>query len=347
MLPDFLVKRLILALLLLVVARCLAIADSANIFVYHRFDEPLFSSTNTSSADFQSHLEILKKLDFSVISLREMVEKLKSKSTLPQRCAVITVDDAYRSFMATGWPLLKQYGFPATLFVSTDYVGQEGYLDWDELAALSKEGVEIGNHSASHEYLINLLEEPGGKERVLVGLQRSQDAFEEHLGIKPVVFAYPFGEFSPELTAEIKGFGFLAAFGQQSGVATPDQDFFKLPRFPMGGADITAESFRSKLLMKHLPLTVIEPTSTIVNDNNPPKLLFLLGDGRFDKSTLNCYVPGQLNCQLKQLDGEEGLFEVMAEEPIAGRRSKYTITASDRSGETWYWFSHLWVLPGW
>lgn len=325
----------------------LAIADSANIFVYHRFDEPRFSSTNTSSADFQSHLEILKKLDFTVISLRELLEKFKSNNTLPQRCAVITVDDASRSFMTTGWPLLKQYGFPATLFVSTDYVGKKGYLDWDELAALSREGVEIGNHSASHKYLVDLLEEPDGRERVIVDLQRSQDAFEEHLGIKPLMFAYPFGEFSPGLAAEVKGFGFHAAFGQQSGVATPSQDFFELPRFPMGGAYVTAESFRSKLLMKHLPLAVIEPTNTIVNDNNPPKLVFYLGDGRFDKSTLNCYVPGQLNCQLKQLNGEEGLFEVMAEEPVAGRRSKYTITASDRLGETWYWFSQLWILPRW
>ena len=347
MLPNFLFKGLVFALLLMLVVPYLAVAGSANIFVYHRFDEPRFSSTNTSSTDFQSHLEILKNLDFTVISLRELVEKFKSNSTLPQRCAVITVDDAYRSFMTTGWPLLKQYGFPATLFVSTDYVGNKGYLDWDELATLSREGVEIGNHSASHEYLVDLLEEPDGKKRVLVDLQRAQDAFEEHLGIKPVVFAYPFGEFTPELTAEVKGLGFLAAFGQQSGVATSDQDFFKLPRFPVGGAYVTAENFRSKLLMKHLPIAVIQPTSTIVNDNNPPKLLFFLGDDSFDKSTLDCYVPGQLNCQLKQLDGEDGLFEVTAEEPIAGRRSKYTITASDRRGEAWYWFSHLWVLPRW
>ncbi len=106
-----------------------AFADQANVFVYHRFNDSRYPSTNISLQDFRAHLDLLHQQEFTVLKLGQVVERLRKGVSLPQRCAVITVDDAYRSFLTDGWPLLKLYGYPATLFVTTNTVGGGDYLE--------------------------------------------------------------------------------------------------------------------------------------------------------------------------------------------------------------------------
>ena len=94
---------------------------------------------------------------------------------VPNGLVVLTFDDAVQSHFQIARPLLKEYGFPATLFVSTDQVGGGDFLDWKELRELQGEGVEIGNHSASHAYLLdrNPDEEVDALEkRILADIQR-------------------------------------------------------------------------------------------------------------------------------------------------------------------------------
>lgn len=326
-----------------------ACADQANVFIYHRFNDSRFPTTDVTSTDFRDQLELLKQQKVAVLSLGKVVEAMQRGLPLPQPCAVITVDDAYRSFLTDGWPLLKSFGFPATLFVSTDTIGSHDYLSWQELELLRDEGVEIGNHSASHDYLLDrpgLVSDADWQAQVMLDIGRAQQAFETHLGAAPQLFAYPYGEFSPELTALVKAAGFKAAFGQQSGVITDDQDFYQLPRFPVGGSHASLEEFRSKLFMKRLPVRVVSPQSTVIKNENPPVLRFYLKSGGVENRTLSCFVSGSAReCVVRAVDVAEGLYEVEAVRPITGRRSKYTVTASDAGGKTWYWYSQLWVQP--
>jgi peptidoglycan/xylan/chitin deacetylase (PgdA/CDA1 family) len=325
-----------------------AFADQANVFIYHRFNDARYPSTSISLRDFSSHLDLLHQQGFTVLKLGQVVEKIQAGMPLPQLCAVITVDDAYRSFLTDGWPLLKQYGYPATLFVSTDNVGGGDFLSWQEIQMLQNEGVEIGNHSASHAYLLDRLNAESDDDwavRVLADLRRAQDAFESRLGRSPKLFAYPYGEFAPALVGLVKKAGFVAAFGQQSGVVTADQDFFTLPRFPLGGGYTSLPEFRSKLFMKALSVKVMSPQSTVILDENPPKLRFYLKQESVNMETLRCFTAGPSDCLLTQHNEEGGLYEVVASQPILGRRSKYTLTASDVRGQAWYWYSQLWVRP--
>jgi peptidoglycan/xylan/chitin deacetylase (PgdA/CDA1 family) len=273
---------------------------------------------------------------------------LRQGEPLPQRCAVISIDDGYRTFLTDGWPLLRQYGYPATLFVSTDTVGGGDYLSWQELSQLQTDGVEIGNHSASHAYLLDRLPDENASDwrvRVTEELKRSRIAFEKHLGSSPNLFAYPYGEYSSELKGLIEAAGFTAAFGQQSGVITAAQDFFALPRFPVGGSYSDPAEFRSKLFMEGLEVSRSHTQDTVIKEENPPILKLYLNVESVDESTLRCFVPGQAECLLKEIPGAAGGYEVRARTQLVGRRSKYTVTASDSYGRTWYWYSHLWVMP--
>lgn len=325
-----------------------SLAGQANVFVYHRFNEPRYPSTNISRADFRAHLELLRQQGTSVLSLGQVVDALKQGRALPQPCAVISVDDSYRSFMSDGWPLLREFGYPATLFVSTDSVGRGDYLGWPELRMLQEQGVEIGNHSASHDYLLDLKsgESPGAwTARVAEEFNRSQQAFIDQLGKAPALFAYPYGEFSVELQELVKNAGFTAAFGQQSGVLAAPENFFSLPRFPVAGRFSELAGFRSKLFMKSLPVHVLSPESNLLADHNPPLLRFELSMEEIDSASLRCFAPGAANCQISPVMGEPGVFEVVAGQPLQGRRSKYTVTAADKEHRTWFWFSQLWVRP--
>ncbi|MEJ2519950.1 MAG: hypothetical protein P8Y91_06355, partial [Desulfuromonadales bacterium] len=87
------------------------------------------------------------------------------------------------------------------------------------------------------------------------------------------------------------------------------------------------------------------PDSTVVGSQNPPRLLFSLAGAVVAAETLRCYIPGQAECRIKKVDGQRDLYAVQADAALDGRRSKYTLTASDHTGAHWYWYSQLWVLP--
>lgn len=100
------------------------------ILTYHRFahqNEPF----KTSSSEFASHLEYLKKYK-QVVSLAEAVDGLTNKTTLPRNATVITIDDGYRDAYDVAFPILRQFGFPATIFAVTDFLDNKCWL-WPDL----------------------------------------------------------------------------------------------------------------------------------------------------------------------------------------------------------------------
>jgi len=326
-----------------------ATAGQANIFIYHRFGEARYPSTNIALDVFSAQLRELREGDYSVLPLGEVVDRLRSGDPLPERCACLTVDDAFRSFLSGAMPLLRRHGFPVTLFVNTDAVGTPGYLDWDELRALAREGVEIGNHSASHAYLVENLpgeDDKAWRERVGGDLIRAQRQLERELGGTSRLFAYPYGEYSPGLLEVVRDLGFSGAAAQQSGVAAHGADFFTLPRFPMGGAYATLEGFRDKLAMRHLAVKVVSPVSPIIGAEDPPVLIVEIPVGEVDLSRLRCFVQGQGEARISRDPAAPGRFRVQALQPLSGRRNKYTLTAPSLDGRRWYWFSQLWVRRG-
>lgn len=342
------------ALFLSLVAGCLvlgwslAAAGQANIFVYHRFGDDRYPSTNVSLEDFEKHLTVLKSEGARVLPLGEVVDYLQEGKDLPQPCVVLTVDDAYRSFLRGGMPLLRRFGYTATLFVNTDAVGRPGYLNWEELKSLEQEGIEIGNHSASHMHLVDRSEQETADAwlgRVKKDVLAAQQALKANLGHSPRLFSYPYGEYSPEIMEVIRSMGFAGAVAQQSGVAGEAASLFALPRFPMGGAYTDVKGFTAKLKMKPLPVRVISPEGPVLGEENPPLLRVSIDAEIVDLRRLRCYVPGQENAVITPAPDEAGVYAVQAVAPIGARRSKYTLTAPAKNGGSWYWFSQLWIRP--
>jgi len=323
-----------------------ASADTS-VFIYHRFGEERFPSTNIAPTIFAEQLKYLQKQGYQVLALSEIVKKMQAGQPLPDKSLGLSVDDAFVSFAETAWPLLRTYGFPVTLFVNTDSIGTSGYLGWAQIKELQRQGVEIGHHTASHAYLLELEADENFSQwqgRVRADIQRASAAFQEHLGLVPELFAYPYGEYHPVLADLLTDMGFSAAFAQQSGVVSQWSNNWALPRFPMGGGYATLEGFMEKVQMQALPVVSAEGVDPIVRQQNPPELRLRLQQDMRQFHSFNCFVQGQNTCVVQSDAQKTGVLRIKAQAPLRGRRNKYTLTAQGKDGR-WYWFSQLWVQP--
>lgn len=311
-------------------------------FVYHRFGDDRYPSTNVSLAHFESHLAYLRQEGFQVLTLSDAARYLRSDEP-PRKTAVITIDDGYSSFYENGLPLLEKYKYPATLFINTETVGGKDYMGWNELGDARQRNIEIGNHTHSHDYFLNLPEDIRYN-TFEEEIELSQKLIKENLGREPRVFAYPYGEFDPRMKEIVRSLGFEAAAAQNSGVVHSGSDLMSCPRFPMSEFYSDPEKFASKAEMHPVYMTDASPGSFVLPSGTPrPSLSLTFEADHLQLGQLQCFVQGS-GCEVT-LDQEAGKVTLKATTDISGRRrTLYTITLPDTSGG-WHWYSHLWINP--
>ncbi len=215
---------------------------------YHKIGAPAPGGWETwfyvPEATFIEHLTCLQKHGWEVIDLATLLRGLGQPEELPERAAVLTFDDGYQSMLTATLPCLKRFGFPAILFVPTDYAGKTNSFDtdsepeeqicnWDELLELHRAGVAIQSHGVTHRAFSKLnvgeqAQEAAGSKRVL----------EQHLHQPVSLFAYPYGDTGPDpdsASACLRTAGYKAACLYGGGVCRwPMADSYRLPRLPMG-----------------------------------------------------------------------------------------------------------------
>lgn len=314
---------------------------SITCFVYHRFGNEKYPSTNIDLQTFEQHLTYLKEHDFMVLTLREAVDYLKDE-TPSQKVAVLTVDDGYKTFKTGALPLLKKYDFKATLFVNTETVGGSSYLNWDDLKEISNSGIEIGNHTHSHAYFLNY-EEAIRYKNFESDVMKAQNLFQKHLNVKPVTFAYPYGEYDEAMKKTVKEIGFEAAVAQNSGVMNSQADFYAIPRFPMASSYAELKNFTEKVNMQTIFLSDANNAEHVVSDN-PPKMSLSFDKANYQLKNLQCFIQGG-SCDLNVNDQDSIVtVSIKSKSSLKRRRTLYTITVPDQDGK-WHWISHLWVIP--
>lgn len=314
-----------------------------NCFVYHRFGDARYPSTNISVKDFRKHLDYLKSNKYQVLTLGQAVDLLNSALPIPEKTVVLTIDDGYKSFLENGMPLLREYGYKASLFINTNQFGSGDFLSEEEIRKMMKEGIEIQNHSDSHAYFVNA--DP--KELVDAfrnDLLKSQSIFLEKFGFKPNIYSYPYGEYTPEIQEVLKKEGYIAAIAQKSGVISTYGDRYALPRFPVAGNYANIEGFIRKLKMKAMPVQLLEPVNPVLQSKNPPSLqLKLVDPGMVNLNSVQCFIGGTKEDAVL-FNPETNIFTIKSGHRLNSRRTLYTITAqSATQSEEWHWYSFLWI----
>lgn len=220
------------------------------ILCYHRFGRTSNGKMTVSTTALAAQLEWLVRNQFHVLKLADLRDWLDGKRALPLRSVVITADDGYASFYHHAFPLLKQYGLPATLFVYTDFIGAGDAVDWAELQEMSRSGlVDVAAHSRTHRNLIerqpNETDE-AYQQTLLNEIRTPQTLLSQKLGIPIAHFAYPYGDANEAvLTTMARQRYQLAATVNPGGNA-----FFSEPlmlRRTMIYGDMSLEDFKARL----------------------------------------------------------------------------------------------------
>ncbi len=336
-------KGLLLTFTFLINFNCLAFQQgNFSAFVYHRFGDDRFPSTNISLSNFESHLKFLKENNYEVQPLSETLSRLNSKKKRMPNAAVITIDDAYKSFYENGWPLLKKYGFKATLYVNTKTVGAPDYMTWDEIKEVAASGIEIGNHSHGHNYFLN-----GRTIQLFIDdLKESHLSFQKHLNSVPDTYAYPYGEWNEEMAYVLDTIGYKSAAAQNSGVVHTNSERFSLPRFPMPDAYADLDQFKQKLQVSAIEVTESKMISSgYLGSMSRPRLKVWFKEKHFRLDQLQCFIqgsPAQKSITVERNDLVE--LSVWPKNKLNKRRTLFTITVPDVNG-IWHWYSYSWVIP--
>lgn len=196
------------------------------IMVYHSINYPRAGGmVSVAPENFRRHVSYLKKHKYKVISLDELVAAIREKKPISKRSVVITFDDGYEDNYVSAFPVLREYGFQATIFVIADVIGDKGYVTWEQLQEMKKYGVTTGSHTLDHVYL------PGVPAEIFqYQIKESKKLIEEKLGSTINYIAYPSGGFTEEVKNVVKGAGYKGACTTNRGAHTLNDDVYELKR---------------------------------------------------------------------------------------------------------------------
>jgi peptidoglycan/xylan/chitin deacetylase (PgdA/CDA1 family) len=337
------------ALAALAPAPAVAADPHAVVFMYHRFGEDRYPSTNVRLEQFEAHLQHLADEGYRVWPVERVVRHLAGGEEIPERTVAITVDDAYLSAYTEAFPRLRARGWPFTVFVATGPVDQglQGFMSWDQMREMQGAGVTFANHGVSHGYLVRRRAgepETRWRGRMRGEIESAQRRLVAELGTAPLLFAYPYGEYDEALAGIVRELGYTG-FGQHSGAVGVHSDARSLPRFPMAEAYAALPEFTAKARMRALPVAAYAPWNPVLGeDDRRPELVVTLGKGELLKGELTCFVSGQGRTPVRWLDPDRTRFAVRSRDDLPPGRSRYNCTAPDRQ-RNYYWFSQPWLRP--
>jgi peptidoglycan/xylan/chitin deacetylase (PgdA/CDA1 family) len=175
------------------------------VLAYHKVAEipagARFECNYVRPATFVGQLRWLRAAGYQSITFGQYLSHRQDGVPLPQRPILITFDDGYRSNLEIAAPILRRFGFTATVFVVTGLIGgtnvwdpdeiQEPLLSADEIRQLAALGFDIQSHTHTHARLTTLT-----PAEALDELRRSRMALADVLGRPASVIAYPWGDHS-------------------------------------------------------------------------------------------------------------------------------------------------------
>lgn len=224
--------------------------EHAPILMYHSVSDNLFAKShpyyqiNTSPNVFARQMKWLRHNGYRTMDLTEMLAAMEAGQNL-SKTVVITFDDGYQDFYTDAFPVMKQCGFTATIFLATDRIQDtaariEGadYLTWRDVRELHAEGIRFGSHTVTHPDLRSL-----GPEQINYELGYSKETIEQKLGAPVQSFSYPFAfpeedrDFTRFLVDTLKNHGFENGVSTILGRAKIGSDRFCLPRLPVNSWD--------------------------------------------------------------------------------------------------------------
>jgi peptidoglycan/xylan/chitin deacetylase (PgdA/CDA1 family) len=220
------------------------------ILAYHRIAGDNSSATRDVytliESQFEAQMCYLYEHGYACLSLMDVFRSPATGKLKPGKSFILTFDDGCEDFYIHAYPILRKYGFVATNFLISDWVGKRSSanepaatprLSWEQIRALSAEGFSFGSHTCLHANLTDI-----NNEQIWHELMDSKESLEAGLRQEILYLAYPYGASTPAIRKLTRQAGYQAAFG----VNTGEPGLFNIWRAEINAKD-TILSFRFKM----------------------------------------------------------------------------------------------------
>ena len=209
---------------------------------YHDFSETQpETAMRIRTSKFRKQMETIRQLGITVISLEEFSAWKRGEKEIPAKSILITLDDGWKSVYTDAFPILKEFGYPYTLFLYKNYVDGGGKaLTTPMIKEMIKAGATIGSHSISHPYPITVKsfrkKGPDAYDAYLrKEMGESKRFLESKFAVKITTYSYPGGFFTEEMLPLTKEFGYTHGFTVQPGKVKQSMPDEILPRYMILG----------------------------------------------------------------------------------------------------------------
>ena len=221
-----------------------SVPEGVSILMYHMIGDMKNNSAVMTEDNLRIQMQYLKDHGYHPITMQELYEYLTKGEKLPSKPVCITFDDGYLDSYTIVYPMMKEFGYPWTLFLITDDVGKSyNRMTWEQLKEMADSGaVTIANHTLSHPKLHNLPTR-AEKENEIIGANK---ALKYHLGIDNLWFAYPYGDYDDEVIDICKKAGIKLAVTTDAGRVHVGSYTYALTRVYIGN-NVSLARFMERL----------------------------------------------------------------------------------------------------
>lgn len=203
--------------------------------------------------NFAAHMETLARKGYQAVGIDALVNWLEGGTPLPEQAILVTFDDGFRGVGEHALPVMEKLGWPFTVFLVSDLVGQEDVwtrasnpsgvtyplLTEDEIRDMQRRGVSFHSHTRSHASLPTL-----DDTQLADQLAGSRQTLTKLLGHDVPYIAYPFGHLDERVEAATRAAGYRAAFSTQPGFNRKDVNRYRIRRLDIFGTDTPAMLLR-------------------------------------------------------------------------------------------------------
>lgn len=187
---------------------------------------------NVTPEAFAAQMTYIKNNGYKVVGFDEYIKGITQGKSFGRNTVVIHFDDGYDDNYTQAFPVLKQHGFPAMVFLVSDKIGTPGFLTWDQVREMDKAGFAAGAHTRTHAYLPDVPVEQAREE-----IAGSKAKIESEVGHPIDYFVYPSGGFTLEIIQVVKESGYKAAGTTNRGRDRLNRDLYELNRIRIKTSD--------------------------------------------------------------------------------------------------------------
>jgi peptidoglycan/xylan/chitin deacetylase (PgdA/CDA1 family) len=202
------------------------------ILLYHNIDGK--GPFSIDEATLRQHFQLIRDRGIRVIPLRELIQRLENPVPYQEKVIVITFDDGYGAMYSKLLPLVREFGYPVTLFVYRDIVSRKSTknLTWDKLRMMDRAGIDIQAHSVNHKDLVELSKknDQAGRKSLYEELYLSKRLIELYLNKQVEYYAFPFGRYNLHVIDLAVNSGYRRVFSTDYGSNVITRDNYCLRR---------------------------------------------------------------------------------------------------------------------